>query len=460
MMKSLSLQVRIGKNKREISKSSLAKNLVMEYFKKITQAGLIELVESTKNSLYLCMPSIHKEIANAITSLDYLNSFEEKEVEIHILLDFNPQTFRQGYGDCGEVVDIIKGGFDVRSMKDNRISFIISDEIGYYLFIESRTLIPSEKETINAVRVDPVSMVRLKQYFFKDSVQTDFQDDLTNAIIDESKLLEDESNLLPSEIAQVKEITESEILIVEKDIKENPPINPDFKRTIDYYSNKFQYAELHFEGQNFIHFSVSIPSKLLPYKNEELKKKLVTKLKLFENIIENKEFDAFKKVIEMKKQITKEYLTVISCRKGRSLISLTKKLDFKKEVEKLKKELEKVKSGLYLIMLDEINLARKGLIETLTLFLIDNPTNDMLKLDEELIPTVAKSTSENVVNRLNIPDPSKWITNFQIETNYSDITFEDLKDPILLEELKVKGIIEEEDETRLAKFGSAIDLKK
>ncbi len=277
----------------------------MDYFKAITKTGLNKLVEATKDSLYLCMPSIHKELADAITNLSYSNSFEDKEVGIHILLDFDAQTFRQGYGDCSEVTELIKGGFDVKSLQDNRISFIISDDIGYYLFIESRSLIPAEKETINAVKIDPVSMVRLKHFYFEKAKNEEFEDELTNAIIEESDLLKDRANLVSPQSALIKEISDKQVSDVKKDIEDTPPIHPDFKRTIEYYTNKFQYAELRFEGQNFKHFSISIPSKVLPYRNIELRKKLLTKLKLFQNIGDNEKFVPFEEIITKKKAIVK-----------------------------------------------------------------------------------------------------------------------------------------------------------
>ena len=84
---------------------------------------------------------------------------------------------------------MIEGSFDVKSLKDNRISFIISDDIGYYLFIESRSLIPADKETINATKIDPVSIVRLKHYFFPDVKVLNIQDELADAIIEERILL-------------------------------------------------------------------------------------------------------------------------------------------------------------------------------------------------------------------------------------------------------------------------------
>lgn len=41
----------------------------MEYFKLLTTTGLSDIISSTKNSLFLCLPSLHDELASAITIL-------------------------------------------------------------------------------------------------------------------------------------------------------------------------------------------------------------------------------------------------------------------------------------------------------------------------------------------------------------------------------------------------------
>ena len=46
----------------------------MEYFKKITQQDLCNLIESTENSLFLCLPSIPEEIKDSIHKLKINNN--------------------------------------------------------------------------------------------------------------------------------------------------------------------------------------------------------------------------------------------------------------------------------------------------------------------------------------------------------------------------------------------------
>jgi len=343
--------------------------------------------------------------------------------------------------------------------KDNRISFIISDETGYYLFIESRSLIPADKQTINAVSIDPVSMVRLKHFFFSNSEHGDFEDELTNAIIEESKQLEHSEKLLSDHKADIHEIFDEEIAEVDQNLKANPPLHPDYKRTVDFYSNKFQYAELHFEGQNFKSYSVKVPPKILPYRNKEIRDKLTTKLKLFENIAEKESFEKFEKFVAKKKAISEKYLTPLSSRKKHSILRLDQKGDFQKEVDDLKTEINRIRQKLLASMIEEMKSAKENLRKTLYDFLISNPTVEMINMGKDNYEVMADSTSEILINKLPVPNPSKILLGWKIVTAFSDITYEDLSDKELLEELKEKELIDEADMNRITRLGKGIEIK-
>ena len=179
----------------------------MEYFKSLTQNDLASLIRSTERKLFVSLPLFHGEIADAIMSI---HRDSEKKIGIHILVDFDAQTFRQGYGEFNSIEQLIKEGIEIKTLNDNRISFIIVDNKGYYLFIESRSMIPADKETINAVRADPVSIVRLKQFFFGKTIKKNYQDELANAIIDEGLLL-DKAKEMKNLLAPVATISQQAI---------------------------------------------------------------------------------------------------------------------------------------------------------------------------------------------------------------------------------------------------------
>jgi hypothetical protein len=341
-------------------------------------------------------------------------------------------------------------------MDDNRISFIISDEIGYYLFMESRSLIPADKSTINAVKLDSVSMVRLKHYFFPSTNQEELKDELSNAIIEESQQLENAEEIMDNEKAPAKEITREEFKNVTDDIKTNPPIHPDYERRVKIYANKFQYVEFRFQGQNFNSQTIKIPPKALPYRNEELRDKLITKLKVFEDIENTDTYKSFHEIEQEKREIAVRFLNTIKCRNSRNVIKIKDKQAFVDEVNNLSNKLDTIKKDMYKGMRDELKKAKTELQKTLKSFLIENPTDDMERMGKENYSLMAADLSESIIGKINFPEPSQMIKNFELQTYFSDITYEDLSDPELLNEFKEKGLINEEDENNLADFSKGI----
>lgn len=433
----------------------------MEYFKTITQVNLINIIKSTKQELFLSLPSFHKEIADAIKSIYSTKS--DKKVGIHIVIDFDSQTFRQGYGDIKSVEQLIRKGLDIKKLEDNRISFIISDDKGYYLFIESRSLIPADKKTINAVRVDPVSIVRLKKFFFSNSIKINYKDELTNAVIEEGLLLDKAMEMQNNQIAPVTKLLEDEILEVSKDLENNPPLNPDFKRVVEFYSNKFQYVKLKFIGSNLQHRKIEISPEVLPLVGKELRKRLDTKLNLFDPKFVEETFSSIQKLKNDIGAIREKYLTKVKSREE-SLLNKQNKNDFETAIENLRKKITEVRNE----NLNNITYQIKSTFESLKTYLNNFykanpkylfPDHQYIKqYDENNIDFYSKIKTERIIYRLRWPNAYDLLNELNIDLQYSDITYEDLKNKKFISELVECGLIDAKDEKKLANFGIGIEV--
>lgn len=436
----------------------------MEYFKALTQLHLIALIQSTKKALFVCMPSLHKEIADAISYLAYSNDYYNHNVKIHLLLDFDAQTFRQGYGDYASIEGLIRGEFEVKSLKDNRISFIISDDIGYYLFIESRSLIPADKETINAVKIDPISIVRLKKYFFSTLEKIDFEDELTNAIIEENKRLKEEKSLINSQTAAVREISKMEIEAVSKDLEENPPLNPDYRRIVDFYTTKFQYVKMKFEGSNIQHRKIELPQKALPIADATLKKRLETKLNLFDPATSKEIFNDLNTLKEEVDWIRETFLLKVKSR-DESLLSKYQKVDFENAVKAVREKIKVAQTSNLSKIADQILQTQNNLLKELELFYIENPKAlfpDHPNLWQEDIAyrkQEATAKAYQTIHGIHWPKAHELVGEFKIITQYSDITWEDLNNDDFVNELVLIGLIDTNDANNLADFKKGIQIK-
>ena len=227
---------------------------------------------------------------------------------------------------------------------------------------------------------------------------------------------------------------------------------------MEFYSNKFQYAELHFEGQNIKSIKVDIPPNILPYNSVELRNKLITKLKLFENIDDNQSYLLFEEIVRMKKSISKKYLTPLRCKKNHSILLKERKGDFNSEVNLLHEKVDSIRKEIYGTLVAEIDLSKEKLSKTLYDFLLSNPTDDMKFFGAPNHPRMAKSISDALVNNLKIPDIAVLLRNLKVEIQFSDITYEDLRNEELLNELKEKELINEADVHEITKFGSVVEV--
>lgn len=437
----------------------------MQYFISLTTTGISQLITSAKRCVFICLPSMHVELAKAILELNKKMNSTEITVDIQILMDFDAQTFRQGYGDYTAVEEMLKSKLDISNLKDNRISFILVDDIGYYLFVESRSLIPANKPTINAVQIDPVSIVRLKKYFFPNEKNFDYENELVNAIIEESKALTSPDKLISDTVSKATEIDDKTVLAIKTDLENNPPLNPDYKRLVEFYSNKFQYVKLKFKGANLLSSKIEIPAKALPLMDAALKEKLETKLNLF---TKSDEQEFFKPLSDFKDKIDdlrKRFLKKVKSR-DESLLEKTRKADFELEIDDLNDEISGLQSEIVNDLAAQIEETRERLKTDLCEFFNANPKAlfpnhpNLWEGHESYIQKEAKPTSEEIIFHMKWPKAHLLVDGFNLIYQYSDITFEDLKNKEFVQELAESGLIDEADSNKLANFSKGIELSE
>jgi hypothetical protein len=434
----------------------------MSYLKSFNESSLCKLILQTNKELFLAMPLIHPELLVAIHSL---YSKHNGKVSINIGLDFSSETFRQGYGELDAFEKTNLNNYNCQNINHNRISFIITDDIGYFLFIESRYLIPAEKETINAISIDPISIVRLKHHFFKPFEKNTLEDLLSNAIIDESIRIKDvEKEFQSPGIISTNKLNEHMIQAVSADLKSNPPLRPDYKRIVEYYATKFQYVKLVFHGANLQAKKVELPKKALPVNDAALRKRLETKLNLFNPGDEEAIFPELED-IKIKIKLLREYYLVPLKIREENLIELEKKEAFEKDIRELEQHIVKISATLIQKIEDMIQETKNNLLSELVTFYTENPKqisdNDLfLKADKTYRERVAKNKANEIIHNIRWPEAFELASKMSMQLLYSNITFEDLSNKDLLDELISRGVITDADKTSLAVFRKGINLDK
>jgi hypothetical protein len=417
-----------------------------EYLLKLGFSLLIDLISSATKRIYYSYPSIHVEVADALLRVANSN------VDIRVLIDASEKNFRNGYGNIA-AVDILKGkGVQINELSNNLVSFLIVDELGYYIFPESR-IFEEDGKSINAVLMSPIEVIKIIAHFFppkSESEKNDLMQITANIAIDyKTQVNELLTNIDSSKEGQiVKPLNEIKFEETRKCLIANPPIEPDLKRKINIYTAKIQFVEMKFPGVNFDVIKIPLPTEAIPIKDEKLLHLLETRLRLFDNLRTNPNNSLWKiKALKKKLDSIRNDYTIPLTSRSKRIVLINQKEKLKEELESLSKSVDSFKKDVEMLFKKEIESARNGLIENLTSFLKANPVENVKNSD-------VKDYVEYIVAGIKFPAPDSLKNEIKMEYYFFDITWEDLQNQEILKELKEKNILD------LSEFEDIVEIKK
>jgi len=413
------------------------------------------LINAAKNNIFISIPNVHEEL-----STELLNA-KKRVSNIKVIVDCSENSFRNGYGNANAVDRLREAGIEVLESQNNRFSFIISDEKGYFVFLESR-IFAHEDVGNNAVKMDPITRLHLISYFFSsenpDEVNEQVQKDLSESSKKIVEYLDETINDIKNPKTQitVQPINEEKFQKIKENLKKNPPLHPDLQRQINTYTAKIQFAELNFKGSNLHVKKITIPPKAMPFKDEEIKKALETKMRLFENLDSKDEFKEFFSVKDKIEDIRKKYCTPITSRK-KSVISVENKQDFISEIDKTKKDIDKLNKIISQHLDAEILSSKERIQGELMRFLNENPPEEIKNYQLDLFRRKTKDIVSQILNSIKYPEPSTLIKKMSLKVNFYDLTFEDFKDDEFLKELKDRELMAEGEINDIVSFREAFE---
>jgi len=229
-------------------------------------------------------------------------------------------------------------------------------------------------------------------------------------------------------------------------LKSNPPLNPVYKRIVEFYSNKFQYVKLKFNGSNLQHRKIELPPRVLPVADTELKKRLETKLNLFDQDLVDETFSSIQELKEQLDEIREKYLPKVKSREER-LLDKNRKSAFEQAVVDQKAKIGDVKTKCLVNIGKQIKMTSERLIVNLADFLAENPKvlfpeyEHLWENNEEYIEYASKEEAMSIVTKIKWPKAHDLLDELSIDLQYSDITYEDLKNKTFIKELLECGLI-------------------
>lgn len=400
---------------------------------KLSWDKIIDLLLNASKNLILIMPAIHDEWIEVIKRNENLN-----ELDLQVCIENSERSIRSGYGDIKSIEALKQLNVTLKECEGLRVNFLCSDQQAYCLFLESR-IIAGNPEGFNALEIDTESAQRIINQFFP-KLTTSNEDISTPCLSEPYK--EDKAEK------------------VKKELIKNPPNSPDLKRKINTYKTHFQYAEIHFKGGGIQTKTITIPKDALPFKDAELKNRMITRFNLFTKE-DTDNWNNLDEIESMISSIRKDFLHPCKYKRGRNIIDKSKKAAFLLKVEEIKKAVSEKKKGLIDDIQRAINKSEDVLTNEMTLFFQSNIPEKILEMkDDELRKRQIDKMIQEIIVGTKLPSASDLIDKMEIQTDYAEFTEEDLSDNEFLAWFKEKKLLTKETENEIASFKNAFEVKR
>ena len=415
----------------------------MDLIKSINSSQLNDLINLATERVIIALPGLFEVNSNAILS-KYNSGFNS----IRVVVNCSEKIIRQGYGEIEAIQKLKEKGVPVFDQPENLVSFIICDNKGFFLFPQSRIFLEDSHNVKNAIAMDPFTMEQIIGLFFppKLSGKKEFEDKLANAWILSSQRVNNVDEILKdAEKIKVSVLSDQKFEPVKKAIESNPPMHPDLKRVLDYYTTNYLWIDLKFKGANFSNKTITIPKHVLPIDSKDLREKLTSNLKLFENFENSTWFIKLQMINIDSTALRKKYLHPIKEKDGMNIISKTKFTPFKDEFKSLQIKLDKAISEVQQKINEEIESTKTKFKQVLRDYYKKNPTIELKASPASLRKEIIETLVSYKVKSIDFPVADDLLNKFSLSFQEYELAEKDLNNEKLINELIKKEIISPEN---------------
>jgi hypothetical protein len=405
---------------------------------------IVDLFKSAKKQIIISTPGISEVVAEALIS-----SKNEDGISIKVYLDLSEKSFRHGFGEISAITKLRENNIEYFSKEGLNLYFIIIDDAGYFYFPKS--LFVEEEGTAKdlfAMTKHQVKTINLL-YNNLDKSDTEYETIVKEVGID--TLLEVSKKIVP--------VAKEHSISLETKIKKDPPVKPDYERKLDTYKAKFQFVELKFSGANLHIKKVKLPQNALPFKDDDLKRTIEANLRILNDIPEK---DFLKPFFDIKlnlDSIRNKYIYYIKKRE-KNIVKRDDKEAFEKELDLVKKDIEKVKTQIVNNLQEEIKKSRVRIKNNLFDFMKDNPPEEFEGLEGETLLDEIENTTNKIISAVRFPRAKTLLSGLQLEWHYYDITWLDLNNDEVLQEMQKHKLITTKQKSYFDELAIGIDKKQ
>lgn len=401
---------------------------------------ILELLFQAKRQVVISIPNISIEIAESLVMI------KSRGIDVNIFLEISENTYRNGYGDIQAIEILQKANINIQNKNGLNIYFYLIDDFGYFYFPKSSY---HEKEG-ESFDLFPIHSSQIKHIKFLFNLLENKYDMLEIFDKMDSKQIDEISkNINPLNVEIIKQL--------EVKLNNDPPLKPNFARTLEVYKAKFQYVDLKFKGANINSTKVKLPAKALPFKDNKLKNAIEANLKLFTDLSEKDFLNDFFEIKNKIKELREKYLFHIKIR-DKSILKKESRNEFEKEIKSIVDDISNTKTKILNKLQGEINKSRKGIENSLYEFLVTNPPDNTKNLFDEVLEDRIRYEVSKIISKIRFPDANSLLDDMKLDYYYYDITWEDLNNGEFQKEMLEKKLLSENEKIYIDRL--AIEAKQ
>jgi len=402
---------------------------------------VVDILFSAKKEIVISLPNISTVLADAIIDLK-----QKKNLRIRIFMEINEQSYRTGYGEIEALKKLSDANITVLDKKGVNLYFIIIDNEGFFHFPKSRF---TEEEGIayDFFPMEPNQVKTIKFLFGALDEDEEIEDEIIEII---------DLNLIQSISGSFK-IPEKEIIReLITTISNDPPLKPEYNRKLSVYTAKFQFVELKFKGANLHVKKVTLPSKVLPFKDAKLKNSIEANLRMFTELPEKEFMQPFFSLKEEVELLRSNFLVYLKER-DKNLIVREEKAAFESILKIITDKVAALKINLQNNLQAEIGKSRDSISENLAEFLRINTVEELKGLTGEILEKEIRNYVLSIVSRINFPSAKHLLADISFSWAYYDLTWEDLNNEKVLKEMVEKKLISPEDQSFISEKAMGVE---
>ncbi len=402
---------------------------------------LVDLFQKAKHNIILSMPNLSDELA------EVLIYHKEQGVNLNINIEFEENIYRSGFGDITALKKLREKQIEVNNKTNFNIYFIIVDNFGYFYFPKSQFL-EKEGSSFDLFPMVSCQIKKLKLMFqVLDEEDSDYEELVEEVGIEKLRVISQ----------NIKKIESDQSIKLEIKLAKDPPLKPNLGRTLEVYKSKFQIAELKFKGANLHIKKVKLPINALPFRDDILKRTIEASLRLFTDIPEKELFEPFFN-LKMDLEIVRGKLLFYLKSREKNIIRRDDKGKLEAELKEIEIKIEKIKEELLNKLQQEINASKKRVKNNLIAFLRDNIPDELKGYEGNVLEDEIENMANGIISRIRFPRSSTLLNELKLEIHYYDITWEDLNNAEVSEELVKHELITPDEKSYIDEL--AISAKK